>query len=118
MAVTIIRDCNSAGWAPLYDCTDGEGTRVPCRATAPDGTLQPVPANFFRGYANMVLPGEPPDDESILAKVGPTDVDAEVFVFVPYRPFSPPRRFRMRGQFQSDPGTPNPCYGIFVAVYS
>lgn len=117
MAVTIIRDCNDGGWAPIYDCTDGTRRLVQCRATAPDGSLQPVPSNFFRGYANMVLPGEPPDDESILAMIGPVDVHADVFVFVPYLPFSPPRRFRVRGQFRSDPGNPHPRYGIFVAEH-
>lgn len=116
MAVTIIRDCNTAGWAPMYDCRDADRVRAKCRATAPDGSLQPVPTNAFVARANMVLPGEPPDDASILAMIGPTDVDTDVYVFVPYLPFSPPRRFRMYGQFRSDPGNP-PRYGIFVAVY-
>ena len=100
MPVTIIRDCNTAGWAPIYDCRDEKRVFVPCRATAVDGSLQPVPAHQYRAYVHMVLPGEPPDDDSILAMIDPaTNEQATVLVCIPYTSGRDPR------------------YGIFIAVY-
>jgi hypothetical protein len=48
----------------------------------------------------MVIPGAPPDDDALLAMVGPVDADAPVYVHVTCRT---DRR--------------SPTWGMFVAVY-